>query len=90
MKLPRTCLLALVIVAITVFLSGCLKMRSKRADPAKSSLSSQPLTKGKPKIVALEKEHDFGKVKEGTTLEYVFRVSNQGDRELVIEKASGS
>ena len=90
MKLGRTCLLVLVVVATTVFLSGCSNKRVERAELAKSAVSSQPHSEGKPKIVALEKEHDFGKVKEGTSLEHVFRIRNQGDRELVIEKASGS
>ena len=90
MKLSGKCLLVLVVVATTVFTSGCSKERMKSAQSTQSAASSQPSTEGKPKIVALEKEHNFGKVKEGTTLEHVFRIRNQGDQQLVIERASGS
>jgi len=90
MKLARTVIGVLLVVATTACVSGCTKTRVKRAEKNQSAVSSQPRTEGKPKIVALETEHNFGKVKEGTTLEHVFRIRNQGDQQLVIEKASGS
>jgi hypothetical protein len=90
MKLSGKCLLVFVVVATTIFASGCSKGRVKSAQGTQGAASSQPSTEGKPKIVALETEHNFGKVKEGTTLEHVFRIRNQGDQELVIERASGS
>ena len=90
MKLSRISLLVIVVVATTIFVSGCSNKRAKRADSTVRANASQPLTKGKPQIVALEKEHNFGKVKEGTTLEHVFRIRNQGDQQLVIERTSGS
>lgn len=89
-KLTRAVCGVLLVVATTAFVSGCSNKRVKHAEKTQSAVSSQPSTTGKPKIVALEEKHDFGKVKEGTTLEHVFRIRNKGDQELIIEKASGS
>ncbi len=90
MTFARKSLLVLVVIATIAFVSSCSNKRVKPADSTQSAVSSQPRSEGKPKIVALEKEHDFGKVKQGTRLEHVFRVRNQGDQQLVIEKAFGS
>jgi hypothetical protein len=37
-----------------------------------------------------ETAHDFGKVKEGDTLSYTFKVTNKGQEPLVIFKSAGS
>jgi len=43
-----------------------------------------------PSIVALGDTYSFGKVRQGTSVEHVFRVRNQGTAQLVIEKAQGT
>jgi hypothetical protein len=45
---------------------------------------------GVPKIVAVEAAFDFGKAKQGDEVEHVYKIRNQGDGELRIEKARGS
>ncbi len=45
---------------------------------------------GKPKIVIAEDTFNFGKVKEGVDVEHVFKISNKGQAELIIDKARGS
>lgn len=90
MKLPRTVFWVFVVIVTTAFVSECSDKGVKSAQKNQSAVSSQPRPAGKPKIVALEKEHDFGKVKQGTTLEHIFRILNRGDQQLVIERASGS
>jgi hypothetical protein len=42
------------------------------------------------KIVFAEESHDFGKIEEGTMLEYSFKFTNEGDKPLVIEKVQSS
>lgn len=37
-----------------------------------------------------ETNHDFGKVKEGDTLSYVFKITNTGNEPLVVYKSAGS
>jgi hypothetical protein len=43
-----------------------------------------------PRIEVPEKTHDFGKVKQGDTLEYTFTILNRGTETLVIEKVTSS
>lgn len=52
----------------------------------------QPAAKAdaKPKIAAAESAFDFGKVKQGVEVEHIFKIRNEGDAELKIEKARGS
>lgn len=79
-----------VIVAAVTLTSGCANRGVTHADVDKKTAEVKASAGGKPKIVALETKHDFGKVKEGAKIEHVFRVRNQGDGKLVIEKAYGS
>jgi hypothetical protein len=66
---------------------GC---RDKHAgDKGDGVASSRPNGAG-PKIVALEPTYSFGKVKQGTEVEHVFKIRNEGTAPLVIEKAKGS
>ncbi len=43
-----------------------------------------------PKIVAVQADFDFGKVKQGVNVEHVFKIKNEGSADLKIEKARGS
>lgn len=52
-----------------------------------SKISASP---GKAKILFTEETHDFGKVEQGTQLEYSFKFTNDGDKPLVIEKVQPS
>jgi outer membrane protein OmpA-like peptidoglycan-associated protein len=59
--------------------------------PCKPKVETGALNDGKTTSIAFNKEiHDFGKVKKGTTVEYVFVLTNTGKEKLVIEHASGS
>lgn len=65
---------------------------SKDADGEKSNEADAGEAKADraPKIVAVEGEHDFGKVKQGKAVEHVFKLKNEGTADLKIEKARGS
>ena len=41
-----------------------------------------------PKIVLPEASHDFGDVKPGTRVTYDFKVQNQGDGPLIIDRVT--
>jgi hypothetical protein len=43
-----------------------------------------------PKIVAPQRQHDFGTVYQGTELKWDFEITNQGDAPLVIQKVPSS
>ena len=46
--------------------------------------------RGTPVISAAEPEFDFGKVKQGTDVEHIYRIENTGTANLVIERTTGS
>lgn len=76
---------------ISVVLSAALLFTgaacSKKAEPDQKA---QEKAGGKPKIVAVQAEFDFGRVKEGVDVEHVFKIKNEGNADLQIEKARGS
>jgi hypothetical protein len=87
----RKSLIVVVGIPALLFVLGCANKKVGHADDGKGQAASKTSpNKGEPKITALEKEFKFGSVKEGTMLEHVFRIRNDGNAELVIEKASGS
>ncbi len=43
-----------------------------------------------PKAVVVETEFDFGEVDEGTVVEHVFKIRNEGSADLAILSARGS
>ena len=45
---------------------------------------------GRPIITALAAEYNFGQVKQGAEVEHIFKIKNTGDKNLVIERTSGS
>jgi hypothetical protein len=78
-------------ISALLFALGCADKKVGHADDGKGQAASKTSpSKGEPKITALEKEFKFGSVKEGAVLEHVFRVRNDGNGELIIERASGS
>jgi len=49
-----------------------------------------PAKENASKITFNETKHDFGKVKEGVELTFVFKFKNDGDKNLVIQKVHAS
>lgn len=43
-----------------------------------------------PKLVFEEESHDFGLIQQGDIVEYVFKFTNKGDEELIIENVEAS
>jgi hypothetical protein len=70
------CLISLVLFA------ACGK---KTGEQAKESGSGAT-----PKIAAVEETFNFGQIKQGTDVEHVFKIKNNGNAELLIKKARGS
>jgi hypothetical protein len=67
--------------------SGC---RDKHAPDKGDGVASSKPNGLAPKIAAPELTFSFGKVKQGTEVEHVFKIRNEGTAELVIDKAKGS
>ncbi len=78
-----------VVLAVLAVLGGTGCRDKHPSDKGDGVASSKPNGAG-PKIVALEASYSFGKVKQGTEVEHVFKIRNEGTAELVIEKAKGS
>ena len=72
-----------------VWLTAC---GSKDADTEKATKTDAGEVKADsaPKIVAVEADYNFGKVKQGKSVEHVFKLKNTGTADLKIEKARGS
>ncbi len=88
----RTCLrTSLIFVGITllVLAGGCSK-QPKQQEGAVEKAAEPVVKQGPPKIVVDEKSYDFGKVKEGTNVEHVYKIKNEGEGELVIENVRSS
>jgi hypothetical protein len=66
---------------------GC---RDKHPGDEGDGVASSKPSGQQPKIVAPELSFSFGKVKEGTEVEHVFKIRNEGSAALVIERAQGS
>lgn len=76
------------IFAIALLLvCGC---KSSGAGPAEGAATTEAAAAGKPVIAALEAEFDFGTVKQGAEVAHTFKIKNTGDKNLVIEKTTGS
>ena len=83
-EISRRLLLVLCTVALAATACG-----DKAESTPTSTASTEGVTKA-PKIVAAEANFNFGKVKQGTEVEHIFKLRNTGSGELVIEKAKGS
>jgi hypothetical protein len=64
---------------------ACAKKQEHQAAKEKGAV-----VEAKPKIVVKEKQFNFGKVKQGQSVEHVFEIENQGKGDLVLEGAHGS
>jgi hypothetical protein len=60
------------------------------ADGGAAGKAAAGAEKGAPKILAEQSAYDFGKVKQGATVEHTFKIRNAGNADLKIEKARGS
>jgi hypothetical protein len=87
-KWPKVGLLLLVAVCLACAAACGSKDEGKTGDAGKDEPAAK--ADGKPKIVAVEGKHEFGKVKQGVDVEHVFKIKNEGDADLKIEKARGS
>jgi hypothetical protein len=60
------------------------------SDSAGADSSKKTVTGPHPTIAIESMDHDFGKLKPGTPIEYRFTFTNQGDAELKIESVKAS
>jgi hypothetical protein len=70
---------------VGLILFGACGKKTKQEDPAKAAGNAAA-----PKIAAVDESFDFGKIKQGTDVEHVFKIKNNGNADLLIEKARGS
>lgn len=68
-----------------LILFGACAKKTEQEGQAKAAAST-----GTPQIAAVEESFDFGKVKQGTDVEHIFKIKNNGNAELRISKARGS
>lgn len=83
--LRERALLALCACLVAGACASCSRCGGEKDGAAASAKAA-----GTPKIAAAESSFDYGKVKQGDVVEHVFRIRNEGDGELKIEKARGS
>lgn len=69
-----------------LLLFACIETPDLAAPEQKKATNVQ----GTPVISAVEPEFDFGKVKQGTDVEHIYRIKNTGTADLVIERTTGS
>ena len=80
--------LLLVVAVVFALASAC----GSKDEGKTEKTEDEPVAKadGKPKIVAVNSKFEFGKVKQGVDVEHVFKIKNEGDADLKIDKARGS
>lgn len=78
---------AVLACALIVTVIACNKGNN---EPQGSATTETGMNKAVPKIAAVEPIHSFGKAKQGQNVEHVFKIKNEGQAELRIEKARGS
>ncbi len=84
-RINRCGLLVLVVVVLFI-VSSC-----KKNEPTVTVTDEKTSgALGKPVIFAAEPEFDFGKVKQGESVEHIYKIKNTGDKELILEKATSS
>jgi hypothetical protein len=71
--------------SVSVFLVTALLMAFTSHSQAQSQQSPQDSVQG-PVLKLFERYHDFGDIKEGDVVEYVFTFENTGNDTLLIEK----
>ncbi|MGX7668724.1 DUF1573 domain-containing protein [Flavobacterium pedocola] len=80
-------------IAALVLSTSCKKENpSEKINPENVAQTEQEASaSGKlPKISFNETEHDFGTIKEGDKVETVFKITNEGEADLIIMNAQGS
>ena len=75
-------------ITLLVLSEGCAKQPQKQKPVVEKA--AVPVKQGQPEIAVEEKSYDFGKVKEGTNVEHVFKIKNAGESEPVIERVRSS
>ena len=78
-RLPEVVKMRLKIAMFMFFALICFSYATAQAE-------DQPA----PKIVAAQRQHDFGTVYQGTELKWEFEILNQGNAPLIIEKVPAS
>ncbi|MCP4676928.1 MAG: DUF1573 domain-containing protein [Deltaproteobacteria bacterium] len=86
MKRRFTTLTMIMVVASAMMSLSC---QSRSDEEAPKAVAEQKKTLS-PKIVVAKSDFDFGKVKQGTDVEHVYKIQNKGKADLIIEKAKGS
>lgn len=90
-RTTRLLLLGAALLTLTVWSGGC---GSKESEPEKKAdttdKAATPGEEGAPKIASAAPDFNFGKVKQGASVEHVFKIKNEGTADLKIEKARGS
>jgi hypothetical protein len=88
MKRPKQWCALIIAAAMVLSLGAC----QKKEEPAikDSEVAPKAETGGAPKIVAAQDTFNFGKVKQGSVQEHVYKIRNEGTAELKIKKAKGS
>ncbi len=76
-------------VAAGIVMSLLLQACGNQKEEPKQAVT-QAVKTGKPKIAVAENTFNFGKVKQGVQVEHVFKISNKGQADLIIDKARGS
>ena len=78
------------LIIATIVLAFALVACGGQKEEGKAEAKPEVKADGEPKIVAVEKEIDFGEVKQGAVVERFFIIKNKGDATLNIERARGS
>jgi len=76
--------LALVMGVLAAFLLMSCGSKKEGEPEKKTDQDTKPI------IAAKEATFNFGKVKQGKDVEHVFKITNKGNANLLIEKARGS
>ena len=84
---PKLALAIAVVLALVVVASG-YEDRPHQLTP--TAVSAEAVVAKVPKIVALAPTFNYGKVKQGATVEHSFKIRNDGVGDLIIRRAKGS
>jgi hypothetical protein len=84
MKLIKTLLVLALTAAFSVSAAAFQNQSSPQQNGADTSSGALPI------LVIDSFTHDFGEVKPGTTLQYAFKVKNQGKVDLLIRDVAPS
>ena len=77
-------------IAVAVWLGAALACGCKKTESPAEKANLDSAASAKPVISAAASEFDFGTVKQGAEVEHVFKLKNTGNKDLVIEKTTGS